>query len=145
MPASPAITAFSPLNPPWSLTALDANFTAIQALLASINNYTTWLTDTGVANAYAVATPAGTTFTLTAGVSLFFKAANGNTAASTLSVNAGPATNIVRNNGQSVSSGDIPTGGTVQVVYDGTNWVLEGHYAPQSLNGFFVNQYYPWF
>lgn len=126
MPGNPSLTAFAGLGPPWSLSQLDANFTAVANLLKSVNNYATFSADTGGANAYAATFSAPLTFTLASGVAIIFKAANTNTGASTLAVNGGAATPIVNPNGSALLPGQIMAGSVVSVLYDGSNWILVG-------------------
>jgi len=75
--------------------------------------------DSGSANTYVVAASS-----LGVGASLFFKATNANTGASTLTTGATGTRSIVRTTGASLSAGDITAGAVVQVVYDGTRFVL---------------------
>ncbi len=126
MPGVPSLTAFAGLGPPWSLAQLDANFTNISNLLKSANNYAICLTDTGGANSYAVTFSGGVTFSQSAFVGLTFKAANANTGASTLAVNGGGGVAIVNPNGGALLAGQISSGAIVNVIYDGSNWILVG-------------------
>ena len=83
-----------------------------------------YASDTGSANAYAVAlSPAPT---LVAGSTVVFKAANANTGASTLAVNGGSAIAIKKSGSTALSGGEISAGQIVAVVYDGTNFQLVG-------------------
>jgi len=125
MPGIPTYTAFDPLPPTWSTAQLDTNFNNTSALLASSNNYNTYLVDTGAVNAYVVQFAAGITCTLTAGLVVQFKATNANTGASTLNVNGLGAKAIVRGTGIALLSGDIAAGAVVQVQYDGTSFQLQ--------------------
>jgi hypothetical protein len=78
--------------------------------------------DTGTTNAYAVTlSPAPTISTYSV---VCFKAANGNTGASTLAVNGGTATAIKKNATVALASGDISTSQVAVVIYDGTNFQL---------------------
>jgi hypothetical protein len=79
--------------------------------------------DTGAANAYAVTlSPVPT---LTTGLHVAFKAANANSAASTLNVNSLGAKTIKKKDGATdLASGDISSGQLVLVMYDGTNFQM---------------------
>lgn len=129
MPGSPSITTFANQNPPWSLAQLDANFTAIAALLKDVGNYSPYVVDTGAANAYAVTFSASLTYSLAAGAAVPFKAANANTGASTLNANATGAKAIKNIDGSDLWPGQIPANGIVWVMYDGTNYQLLSHSA----------------
>lgn len=125
MPGTPTITTFNGLSPPWSLASLDANFVNVTTLLASANNYSNYLVDTGAANAYVVTFGAGITVSLAAGLSIQFKATNANTGASTLNASATGVKNIVNQDGSALVGGRIPAGSIVSVVYDGTSYQLQ--------------------
>ena len=83
--------------------------------------------DTGAADAYAVAlTPAVASYV--AGLEIQFMAANPNTGASTLDVNSLGTKNIKKYVNGAISdleANDIVTGSCVEVVYDGTQFILE--------------------
>lgn len=84
--------------------------------------------DTGAANAYAVTlSPAPT---LVAGSLVVVKIANANTGASTLAVNGGAATSIVKESSGSLvalTGGELNAGQIVFFVYDGTHFqILSG-------------------
>lgn len=82
----------------------------------------TYSADTGAANAYAVVlSPAPT---IIAGSTIVFKAASGNTGASTIAVNGGSATSIKKQGSTALASGDISAGQIVILVYDGTHYQL---------------------
>lgn len=84
----------------------------------------TFASDTGTANAYAVLlTPAPT---LILGSKVVFNAANANTGASTLAVNGGAAKPIKKSGSTALASGDIAAGQIITVVYDGTNFQIQG-------------------
>jgi hypothetical protein len=79
---------------------------------------------TGTANAYAVTlVPVPT---LAAGLYVNMKSNAANTGASTIDVNSLGVKNIVRPNGDALSSGDIPNNSVSHLVYDGTNFQLMG-------------------
>lgn len=79
--------------------------------------------DQGAANAYVIAlTPA-----LTAhieGLPIYFKAANANTGASTLSVNGLAAEFITMPDGSAISAGAIKSGQVVTVIYTGAAYMI---------------------
>lgn len=83
--------------------------------------------DTGTANAYAITlSPAPT---LIAGSLVVVKIANANTGASTLAVNGGAATGIVKESGGSLvalTGAELNAGQIAFLVYDGTHWQLIG-------------------
>lgn len=80
--------------------------------------------DTGAANAYAVAlTPVSA---LVEGCGVMFMALNANSGASTLALNGGSATAIVKSGSVALAGGEIAAGQIVLVVYDGTNFQLIG-------------------
>jgi Protein of unknown function (DUF2793) len=80
--------------------------------------------DTGAANAYVVTlSPVPT---IVNGSEVIFKATSANTGASTLAVNGGSATAIKKNGSAALASGDIAAGQIISVVYDGTNFQIQG-------------------
>ena len=84
-----------------------------------------YVVDTGAADAYVMTlVPAITAYAT--GAKYRFIAANSNTGASTLNVNAVAATAITKNGGTALASGDIVAGDVVEVVYDGTNFEIVG-------------------
>ena len=91
----------------------------------------TSVVDTGVANAYVATLPVAPV-ALVAGMQVSFRAANTNSGASTLNLNNLGAKNIVRQTGNSLSSGDIVAGQVVTVTYDGTRWVATSYLPGQA-------------
>jgi hypothetical protein len=84
-----------------------------------------WATDSGTANDYVLTSvvPA-TAYTL--GLTRRFKAQNANTGQSTVNVD-GLGLKWIKTTAQAhLSAGQIPAGGIVQIVYDGTNFQLTG-------------------
>ncbi len=81
-----------------------------------------YVADSGVANAYAVTAAASA---LTAGLRIWFKAANANTGAATLNVNGLGAKSIVKNVADALEAGDIAANQVADVIYDGSNFVLQ--------------------
>lgn len=104
---------------------LDADFAAIVAALNNPLTYAIYAVDSGSVNAYAITlAPPPATQAALLGVAIVFKTSVANTAASTLNVNALGAQAIVRPGGTAISAGQIPIG-TVIVIWDGTNYVLQ--------------------
>jgi hypothetical protein len=84
-----------------------------------------YATDTGTANAYAVAlTPAPSSYT--AGMVVVFEAVHANTGASTLNVNSLGNKNITKFGSVALSSGDIAANQVIIAVYDGTEFQMLG-------------------
>lgn len=83
-----------------------------------------YATDTGSANAYAIApTPAVTA--LTVGTEVSFKTTNANSGGSTINVSSLGVKNITKfGTSNSLSAGDITSGTVYYIVYDGTEWQL---------------------
>lgn len=83
-----------------------------------------YFSETGAANAYVI-TPSPSIGAYAVGQRFSFKAANGNTTASTLNINGLGAIAIKRLGGvTALVSGDIATGQMVLVEYDGTNFQM---------------------
>jgi len=80
-------------------------------------------TDTGGANAYAIA-PNPAYATLSPGMVFAFIIAHGNTGSSTLAVSSLAATAIRKYGTQALASGDMPAGGTAVLQWDGTYFQL---------------------
>lgn len=138
MPGSPTIVQFQGQTPPWLLTDLDANLAAIKNLLRDVGNYSPYVVDSGAANAYVVTFAGTLTFSLSNNPWIIFKAVNANTGASTLNANAVGAKSILNPDGSQLRPGQIPAGGTVAVVYDGTNYIYLGaqsNYQPRGYLG----------
>lgn len=66
--------------------------------------------------------------TLSAGNTLKIKFTNANTGASTLNPNSLGAISILKNGSSPVGVGDIPAGSIITLVYDGTNFQIQGIY-----------------
>ena len=105
------------------LTNLDADFTAVASTVNDANSYSNFAADTGSANAYVV-TLTGVTTTYTAGLRIQFKALNANTTASTVNVNGQGAKNITFQDATALASGTIAANAIVDVMYDGTQFLL---------------------
>ncbi len=84
--------------------------------------------DTGAVNALVIAKTGYIAIpaTLYPGYSIYVKAANTNTGASTLTLGALPPAAIKRVSGVDVYPGDITTGRVFEVIYDGTNFTMTG-------------------
>ncbi len=88
------------------------------------NESYTYATDTGSANAYAIA-PSPAIAAYVAGQSFTVKAANSNTTTSTLAVSGLTAKTIKKFDGvTNLVSGDIIAGQIFEVIYDGTNFQM---------------------
>ena len=105
------------------LTNLDADFTAVASTVNDANSYSNYAADTGAANAYVV-TLTGITTTYNAGLRIQFKALNANTTASTVNVNGQGAKNITYQDATAIASGTIAANSIVDVMYDGTQFLL---------------------
>jgi len=109
-------------NQPLSL--IDGNLTTLRDPLLSLNTYSNYYTDVGAANAYAITVSAPQVVAQSAGLPVQFLATNANTGASTLQINALAVKNIKNINGSALTAGQIPAAGIVQVMYDGTQYLL---------------------
>jgi len=105
------------------LANLDADFSTVAAAMNDANTYSNYAPDTGSANAYVV-TFSGVSTTYSAGLRIQFKAGNANTTASTLNVNAQGSKNITYQDGSALASGTIAANSIVDVMYDGTQFLL---------------------
>lgn len=103
--------------------------------------------DTGTANNYVIA-PSPAVSAYAAGVKVSFKAANTNTAASTINVNSLGAVTIKKQGSQDLQAGDINVGRIYTLFHDGTNFQLMtpifqpvsttanfGYFAPDNASG----------
>jgi len=105
------------------LSQLDSNFTTVSNSINDANTYSNYAADTGIANAYVV-TFSSITTTYAAGLRIQFKATNGNTGASTINVNGQGVKNITYANGTSLGPSTILAGAIVDIMYDGTQFLL---------------------
>jgi hypothetical protein len=105
------------------LSQLDSDFSTVATALNDANTYSNYAADTGVANAYVV-TLSGVSTTYSAGLRIQFKAGFANTGASTLNVNGGGTKNITFQDASTLSSGTIAANSIVDVMYDGTQFLL---------------------
>ena len=93
--------------------------------LADYKTHTGYATATGTANAYiATLTPALSAYGK--GVSLRLEINVDNTGASTVNVNGLGAKSIKKANGTDVGSGNLKAGSVYTLVYNGTNFILQG-------------------
>lgn len=120
--------AFTGQSPPWSLTQLDANFSAIQTAINDTLTYSNYFVDqSGVVNSVIVSIPTTLAVALTAGTVLQVKIANTNTGAATITINALVAQSIVSaNGGAALLPGQLVAGGIVELLYDGAKFQLTG-------------------
>ncbi|NBW21097.1 MAG: hypothetical protein EBR82_75350, partial [Caulobacteraceae bacterium] len=105
------------------LSQLDGDFTAVANAINDANTYSNYAADTGSANAYVV-TFTGVSTAYSAGLRIQFKAGNANTGASTLNVNAQGNKNITFQDTTTLTSGTIAANAIVDVMYDGTQFLL---------------------
>jgi hypothetical protein len=105
------------------LSNLDADFSTVASAMNDANTYSNYAPDTGSANAYVV-TLTGVSTAYSAGLRIQFKAGNANTTASTLNVNAQGAKNITYQDASAIASGTIAANSIVDVMYDGTQFLL---------------------
>lgn len=98
-------------------------------LAGAQNNSFSWIKQqtyiaTGT-NTYAITVPQyGTSGILASELKVQFT--NGNTGASTLAINGGAATTMRKNGSSALASGDIVTGATYRLTFDGTYWQVLG-------------------
>ena len=85
--------------------------------------------DTGLANAYVITFAPGQPIpsAYTAGMKVSFKALNACTGASTINVNGLGNVSIRRASGVALSTGDIVSGGVVELTYDGTYFQMANY------------------
>lgn len=116
-----------------NVVTLEAQFiAALSALIASIatgggvpqNAELHYGVDTGIANAYVVATPTPTITSLSAGLVVLVKFANANTGASTANIAALGVKDLKRVDLTALQLGDIKGNEIGILIYDGTQWQL---------------------
>jgi hypothetical protein len=98
---------------------IQAAFAMLPSLIAQFGGSANYAVDTGAANAYAVTENAAIA-AYTDGLEIVFKAANANTGASTVTVNALGPVAIVRANGAPLVVNDIFAGQFVSCRYNAT-------------------------
>lgn len=108
-------------------TQLDGNFDTIKTAINDLNTYSNYLTDTGAANAYAVALGANLTGALTDGLIIQVKFANTNTGASTLNYNLTGVIPVVNPDGSALRSSQIAANSILQLQYSSglASWILQ--------------------
>lgn len=106
------------------LALIDGDFTALANPLLALGTFGNYYADTGAANAYVITVSSPQTVALAAGLPVQFKAANTNTGASTLAINALGVKNILNADNTALQAGQIPANGIIQVQYDGTSFLL---------------------
>jgi hypothetical protein len=99
--------------------AIEAGFDMLPDADAQNEGRLTYAADTGAANAYVVALPTAPA-AYVAGLTVTMLAANANTGASTVNVNALGVKSVRRYDGSLLQAGDILAGAVVVMVYDGT-------------------------
>lgn len=107
-----------------ALSLIDGDLTTLRDPLLSLNTFNNYYTDVGAANAYAVTVSSPQTVSQVVGLRVQFLAANANTTASTFQINALAVKSIKNLNGSALSAGQIPASGLVDVMYDGTQYLL---------------------
>lgn len=112
------------------LSYLDTNFNVITQYINDLNNYSNYIADSGSTNAIILNYPAGiSSATIATGTTLWFKALNTNTGATTITVQVNGSTissaaNIVNEDGTSLTAGQILSGGIYACTNNGSNWIL---------------------
>lgn len=106
------------------LSLLDTNYTNILTFLNTTLNYSNYLVDSGIADAYVVTFSGGLTFTLTAGQIIYMKVGFANTGACTLAVNGGAAKSIKTQASADPGNGVLAAGGIYGLIYSGTVWQI---------------------
>ncbi|MGJ0430869.1 hypothetical protein [Methylobacter sp.] len=137
------INQLNPLNPDGSIDFVSTADDHIRLVKSTIQNTftrvtgattashddlssTTYLTDTGTANAIVV-TPSPAWTAYSAGKGFTFKAAYSNTGATTIKVNSLATISVVGQDGTAVPAGTIIAGGVYTVRFDGTSFKLLSH------------------
>lgn len=107
-----------------ALSLIDGDLTTLRDPLLSLNTFSNFYTDTGAANAYVITVTTPQVVTQSAGLRVQFLATNANTGASTLQINALSAKNIKNLNGTALAANQILANAIVDVMYDGTQYLL---------------------
>lgn len=107
-----------------ALALIDGDLTTLRDPLLSLNTFSNFYTDTGAANAYVITVTTPQVVTQSAGLRVQFLATNANTGASTLQINALAAKNIKNLNGTALAANQILANAIVDVMYDGTQYLL---------------------
>jgi len=111
---------------PGILARAEAESTEFQAVQQGFALLATNGTDSGVADAYVVATQGGQNGVYADGMVVQFKAMNANTGASTISVDSGNTVSLTDFQGQSLAGGAIKANSWVRLTYNSTfsAWTL---------------------
>lgn len=126
---------------PIPLNQLDGDFTALANVVNDFGTYGNYLVDTGPVNAWVVTIPAGTTFSLAAGVPVQVQVAVTTTSTTpTLNVNGTGAKTIVNADNTAPVVGQFVAGQIVQLQYDGTSYraISYGASDPAQTSGQFT-------
>lgn len=107
-----------------ALSMIDGDLTTLRDPLLSLNTFSNGYTDTGAANAYVITVSSPQAVSQAQFLRVQFLAANANTGASTLQINALAVKSIKNLNGSALAAGQIPANGIVDVMYDGTQYLL---------------------
>lgn len=99
---------------------IQAGFNLLPAGAAIVGGYANYSADTGTANAYVV-TLGSAVIAYADGLTVLFRAANANTGAATVNVNALGLKTITRANGSALQAGDILAGQIIQLSYSTTS------------------------
>ena len=111
------------------LSTLDTNFAQLTGVVNNLNSFSNYFVDTGIANSLSVAIPSSLTGTLAAGLTLQVLVANTNTGVTTITLTGGIASAGVPIKTQTLAAlvaGQLVAGGLVTLVYDGTQFQLQG-------------------
>jgi hypothetical protein len=134
MPATVPITAFSGAAPPWSLLALDGNFTAIQSALANPQIGVSVTSDSGGVNALiATPTPAWTSYV--SGTPITVIPANTNTGNVTLNVSGLGTRSVLNPDGSQLLPGALQAGTPYLFMTGTSTFVLLGSSLVQATQG----------
>jgi hypothetical protein len=106
------------------LSTVDSNFTPLYNGMNLLNTYSNYYADSGAANAYVITLATNQTLSLAAGLRIQFLATSANTGASTLNSNGSGVKNILNLDGSALVKNQIPANGIVDVIYDGTQYLL---------------------
>lgn len=118
------LNTFAGVAPPWSLSQLDADFSALQAAINDLGTYANPLTDSsGTPNTVTVNSTAGLTAAYGFGLLLYIKIANTNTStAVTINLNSLGNVNVVTPDGSGPPVGAFVAAGVYGFIHDGTNF-----------------------
>ena len=112
---------------------LDTNYASIIAYVNDPTNRNNYAADTGNTNTI-VLTMSPPVLGYTAGLGITFKAANTNSGASVVNVNALGNKSLVNPGGGALTSAQVTIGSTYEAVYDGTQFVGIGFQSSGAVN-----------